>query len=105
MNKFHTLTVGKEEYRMRLTASAIMSIEKKLEKPIFKVLEDIRENMVESMTTIIWAAMQPLNDGFTQDKALELFDEFIDDGRSIEDLMTEINSLFETSGFFNKGQA
>lgn len=98
------MTVNGEEYKLRLTAGAIMQIEKKLGKPIFKVLEDIRENMIESMTTIIWAAIQPFNAGFSQEKAFEFFDKYIDDGHSIEDLMLEINSLFETSGFFRSGQ-
>lgn len=105
MNKFYTMTVGGEEYKMRLTASAIMLIEKKLGKPLFKALETIQDNMVETITTIIWGAMQPLNAGFTMEKATELFDDYIDDGRSIEELMLEINGLFEASGFFKKGQA
>ncbi len=105
MNKFYTMTVGGEEYKMRLTASAIMQIEKKLGKPLFKALETIQDNMVETITTIIWGAMQPLNAGFTMEKATALFDDYIDDGRSIEELMLEINGLFEASGFFKKGQA
>ena len=105
MNKFYTMTVGGEEYKLRLTASAIMQIEKKLGKPLFKALETIQDNMVETITTILWGAMQPLNAGFTMEKATALFDDYIDDGRSIEELMQEINSLFETSGFFKKGQA
>ena len=105
MNKFYTMTVGGEEYKMRLTASAIMQIEKKLDKPLFKALETIQDNMVETITTIIWGAMQPLNAGFTMEKATALFDDYVDEGHSIEDLMLEINALFETSGFFKKGQA
>lgn len=105
MNKFYTMTVGGEEYKMRLTASAIMQIEKKLGKPLFKALETIQDNMVETITTIIWGAMQPLNAGFTIEKATALFDDYIDDGHSIEELMLEINGLFEASGFFKKGQA
>lgn len=105
MNKFYTLTVGEKTYNMRLTAGAIMSIEKKLGKPLFKALEQIQENMVETVTTIIWGAMQPLNAGFTLDMATKLFDDYIDDGHSIEELMQEINGLFEASGFFKKGQA
>ena len=105
MNKFYTMTVGGEEYKMRLTASAIMQIEKKLDKPLFKALETIQDNMVETITTILWGAMQPLNAGFTMEKATALFDDYIDDGRSIEELMLEINGLFEASGFFKKGQA
>ena len=105
MNKFYTMTVGGKEYKMRLTASAIMQIEKKLGKPLFKALETIQDNMVETITTILWGAMQPLNAGFTMEKATALFDDYVDDGHSLEDLMKEINGLFEASGFFKKGQA
>lgn len=105
MNKFVTICAGGEEYKLRLTAGAIMSIEKKLGKSIFSGLEHIQDNMVETVTTILWGAMQPLNAGFTMEKAFSLFDDYIDDGHSLEDLMKEINGLFEASGFFKKGQA
>ena len=104
MNKFYTLTVNGNEYQMRLTASSIMSIEKKLGKSLFSAMEQIQENMIETITTIIWGAIQPFNKSFTFEKAAELFDEYIDDGHSFEDLMQEINGLFEASGFFKKGQ-
>ena len=104
MNKFYTFTAGGEEYKMRLTASAIMAIEKKLGKSLFAALEGIQDNMMETITAIIWGAMQPLNANFPFEKATDLFDQYIDDGNSIEDLMLEINSLFEASGFFKKGQ-
>ena len=104
MNTFYTLTVGEKDYQMRLTASAIMTIEKKLGKPLFAALEHIQDNMIETITTIIWGAMQPMNAGFTMEKATALFDEYIDNDHSIEELMIEINKLFEASGFFKKGQ-
>ena len=105
MNKFYTLTVGGEDYKLRLTASAIMQIEKKLGKPLFKALENVQDNMIETITTIIWSAMQPLNANFPYEKAMTLFDDYIDEGHSLEELMLEINGLFEASGFFRKGQA
>ena len=105
MNKFYTLTVGGEEYKLRLTASAIMQIEKKLGKPLFTALEKIQENMIETIITIIWGALQPLNANMPFEKATALFDDYIDDGHSIEELMYEINAMFEASGFFKKGQA
>ena len=104
MKSFYTLTIGGEEYKLRLTASAIMAIEKKLGKSLFTALEKIQDNMIETITTILWAAIQPFNANFTFDKATGLFDQYIDDGHSIEDLMYEVNSLFEASGFFKKGQ-
>ena len=104
MNKFYTLTVNGEEYKLRLTASAIMQIEKKLGKSIFSALENIQDNMIETVITIIWGAMQPLNSNFSFEKTTKLFDDYIDDGNSVEDIMEAINDLFETSGFFKKGR-
>ena len=105
MKTFYTLTVGGEDYKLRLTASAIMAIEKKLGKPLFAAIENIYDNMIETITTILWGAMQPMNANFPFEKAMTLFDEYIDDGNSIEDLLDELNELFEASGFFKKGQA
>ena len=104
MKSFYIFTVGAEEYKLRLTASAIMAIEKRLGKSLFSVLENIQDNMVETIVTIIWGAMQPLNANFPFEKAAGLFDQYIDDGHSIEDLIHEIKNLLGVSGFFKKGQ-
>ena len=105
MKSFYTLTIGGEEYKLRLTASAIMAIEKKLGESLFTALENIQDNMIETIITILWGAMQPLNANFPFEKAATMFDKYIDDGKTIEDFMQEINGLFEASGFFKKGQA
>ena len=104
MKSFYTLTIGSEEHKLRLTAGAIMAIEKKLGKSLFAALENIQDNLVETIITILWGAMQPLNANFPFEKAAGLFDQYIDDGNSIEDFTQEINALFEASGFFKKGQ-
>jgi hypothetical protein len=104
MKSFYTITIGGEEYKLRLTASAIMAIEKKLGKSLFTALENIQDNFVETVITILWGSMQPLNANIPYEKATTLFDKYIDDGNSVEDLMQEINTLFEASGFFTKGQ-
>jgi len=105
MKTFYTITIGGEDYKLRLTASAIMQIEKKLGQSLFSALENVQDNMIETVTTLLWGAMQPFNANFPLDKAAGLFDQYIDDGNSIENLMGEINGLFEASGFFTKGQA
>lgn len=105
MKTFYTITIGGEEYKLRLTASSIMSIEKKLGKPLFAALENIQDNMIETIVTILWGAMQPFNANFAFEKTAGLFDQYIDDGHSIEDLVQEIKALFDVSGFFKKGQA
>jgi hypothetical protein len=104
MKKFYTLTVGEDNYNLRLTANAIMQIEKKLDKSLFAALETVQENMIETVVAIIWGAAQAMNHGFSYEKALQLFDDYIDEGHSIEEFMLEVNALFEASGFFKKGQ-
>ena len=104
MKSYHTFTAGGQEYKMRLTASAIMAIEKRLGKSMLAALENIEENMVETLITTLWGAMQPYNENFSFENALDLFDEYIAEGNSVEALMQEIGELFKTAGFFEKGQ-
>ena len=104
MKTFYSITIGGEDYKLRLTASTIMQIEKKLGQSLFSALEHIQENMIETISTILWGALQPFHANFPFDKAAGLFDQYIDDGHSIEDFMGEMNGLFEASGFFKKGQ-
>ena len=98
--KICTITVGGEKCKMCLTASAIMQIEKKLDKPLFTALENIQENMIETVITIIWGAAQAMNHNFTFEKAAQLFDDYIDEGHSVKNLMIEIKELLKASGFF-----
>ena len=104
MNKYHTLTIDGEEYKLRLTVSSILAIEKKLGKTLYSALEDIQYNMVETMSFILWGALQKFNPNFSYEKATDLFDQYIDEGHSIEELMEELNAMFDASGFFAKGQ-
>jgi len=104
MKLYYTLSVGGQEYRLRLTASAIMAIEKKMGKSLILAFEDLQENMVETIITVLWGALQPLNSNFPFEKAAELFDQYIDDGNYVEDIIQELINLFEVSGFFKKGQ-
>jgi len=104
MKTFYTLTVGEAEYRLRLTATAIKSIEKKLGQPLFTAVENMQDDFIDTVATIFWGAMQPMNANFPFEKAYDLIDQYIDEGNSVEDLMMEIKGLFEASGFFSKGQ-
>jgi len=104
MKSFNTITIGETEHKLRLTTGAVMSIEKKLGKSMLTALENVEENMVETLVTILWGALRPFNKDITFEKAVDLLDDYFDDGNSLEQLMGEMNSLLETSGFFSKGQ-
>ncbi|MCL2378306.1 MAG: DUF6096 family protein [Defluviitaleaceae bacterium] len=104
MKAYHNLVVGGEEYKLRLTTSAIKSIEKRLGKPLFTAMDNIQENLFDTVAAIIWGAAQPFNANFSYEKAEGLFDQYVEDGHDIEDWMNEILELFAASGFLKKGQ-
>jgi len=105
MKSIYTLTVGGKEYKLRLTTSAVMATEKRLGKSMLTALENIEENMMETLITVLWGAMQAFNDNISFEDVAELIDQYIDDGQSIENLMGEVYRLLEVSGFFTGGQA
>ena len=105
MQKFHTIKIGGEEYKLRLTVNSIEDVEKKLGKSLYMALEEIQYNMVSTLAAILWGSLQKFNDNITYEKAVDLFDQYIDDGHSMQDMMEELNVVFDVSGFFVKGQA
>ena len=104
MLRYTVWKVENEEYKLRLTASAILAAEKRLGKSIFTALQEMEENLLETVTVVLWAAMQPLNHGITQEQVYALYDAYIDEGHSMEDLLLVVTQLFEASGFFKAGQ-
>ena len=105
MKAYHTLTVGGQDYKLRLTASAIMAIEKKLGKSLFTVMGNIEDNIIEHLATILWASMQPFNENTSFEAAVDMIDQYAQDGHTLDELIHEMNTLFNSSGFFTKGQA
>ena len=104
MKAYHAIVIGGDEYKLRLTSSAIKSIEKKLGKPLFTALDNIQDNLLDTITAILWGAAQPFNANLSYEKAEGLFDQYIEDGHDVEDLMQEILALFAASGFLKRGQ-
>jgi len=104
MKTSHAITTGGKEYPLRLTTGAVMSIEKKLGKSMLTALENIEENMVETIVTILWGAMQPLNDNISFEDTMNLIDEYIDEGNTFDDMMYEVIAFLSMSGFVNGGQ-
>ena len=69
-NGFYTLTVGGKKYKLRFTEDINVQIEKKLNKPIYLVIENIQGNVVKPGVTIILGTAQAVNHGFTYEKAM-----------------------------------
>lgn len=100
-----TFTVGANEYKLRMTASGIVELEKRLggRNPlsILMAIEGGELPSVSSVLLILHAALQKFHHGMTFEKVQDLYDEFAEEGKTYIDLMPVIMDVFKVSGFFN----
>jgi hypothetical protein len=52
--------------------------------------------------SVLWGAMQEYESDFNFEEAADLFDRYIDNGHSFEELMREIDGILKTAGFYIK---
>lgn len=106
---YHIFSVGDKEYKCRLTARACVELEKKLGENPLNVFIKIANNGVEvptleSLITILHASMQSMEHNMSMDKVYALFDEYVDAGHTMMELIPEVLEIFKVSGFFNEEQ-
>ena len=104
---FATITIRDKEYKGRLTARSLVELEKKLgTSPINIFMEMSRKEgyfpELEMLITIFHASLQPLEHNVTLDKAYELYDAMVDEGKTMIDLLNFIVEVFQVSGLIPK---
>jgi len=97
---YTTLTIGDNEYKLRLTADSCMELEKKFDgkNPIIVLGSGLVT--VTDTISILHASMQKFHHGITRKAAADLYDLYIDEGGSYFDLLDVLTAVFEVSGFF-----
>ena len=99
---YYTFTVKGTDYKLRLGAKVLVDLEKKLGKNPVQILADIGEKGVvpslEPFILIMQAAMSQYNHSVNIDKMYEIYDEYIEDGHTMYDLVGVIMEVFKVSG-------
>lgn len=104
---YASFKVGEKEFKLRAPANAIIDLEKKLggRNPL-DILLEVEQNgklpTVGELLLILHATLQKYHHGMTFEKVLELYDEFVDEGKTYVDLIPIMMDAFEASGFFKK---
>jgi hypothetical protein len=105
---YTTLTVGEQEYKLRAGAADIVELEKKLggKNPlsVLMSLENGELPSVGNLLLILHAALQKHHHGMKFNDVLELYDSYVDSGKTYTDLIPVMLETFKVSGFF-KDQA
>lgn len=101
-----TFTVGENEYKLRLGAAAMIALEKKIGGSPLKIFMEMEAEglpRLEDLLVILHASLQQYNKGMTEKKVYELFDEYVDNGGSVIELVPVILEVLEVSGIVPKG--
>ena len=90
---------GNKAYKLRLNTRATVALEKAIGCSALGVFGDGSTlPTVETMVHILHCALQPYEHNMTLDKAFEIFDDYIADGKTPMDFIQVIMDLYEVSG-------
>lgn len=101
--RHHVINIAGQELKCRLNTQNTIAIEKKLGgKNVLKVIMDEEIPSVEVVLNILHASLQALEHGYTMDKVYQLYDEYVEEGKTYTDLIPELMNVLEISGFFKR---
>lgn len=104
---YSTITINGRDYKARLTARALVDLEKRLGTSPINIFIKMGQTEgflpdLADMILIFHASLQAMEHGITLDKAYELYDEMVDEGKNIADLLNFIVEVFQASGLIPK---
>lgn len=98
-------TVNDRDYKARLNAKACVDLEKKLGQNPLNVFikmmgdgETVNLPSLGDIISILWASLQAYQHNITMDKTYEIYDEFINEGHNMMDLIPIVIDIFKVSG-------
>lgn len=103
---YTVINIGGIDYKARLNAKACVDLEKKLGTNPLNIFTKLSNGNsipeLGSMIMILQASLSTLNHGIDLDKTYELYDQFVDDGKTLMDLVPILLEVFKVSGFFKE---
>lgn len=103
---YTVLNVGDKEYKCRLTAKACVDLERKIGQNPLNVFTEIQKSnelpKVEDIIMILHASLQALEHNISLDDTYAIYDEFVDEGNTLIELIPIIVEIFKVSGFFKE---
>ena len=101
---FVTWTVGGTDYRLKLTANAIVKLENKYGRNVLSIVSP-EEGLppVGALLTIIQASMEKFEHNKNFSFVTDIYDTYVDEGGDMTTLMNDvIMPLLSNSGFFTQ---
>lgn len=95
------ITIGEEDYKLRLTTRGIVQLERKLGKNPLQVLMEVSETQlpkIEDIVSVFFISLRPFHPKLKEDQAYELFDKYVEEGNSIMDFVPVLVEIYKTGG-------
>ena len=91
-------------YKLRLNTRNVVALEKALGTNPLNIFDVSGDTMpsVTSMVTVLHAALQQYNHGVSMNDAYDIFDDYINDGHSIDEFIYVILDIYRESGIIPK---
>ena len=99
---YYGFTVNDKEQKARLTAKTCIDLEKKLGTNPLNVMMSMDEKKMPSLDvliTILHYSLVQYQHGLTLDGTYAVYDDMVDEGKGIADLLNIVIELFRVSGF------
>lgn len=101
--KHHVITMGGQELKCRLNTQNIINLEKKFGgKSVLKILMDEQIPGMDMVLSTLHASLQALEHGYTMQDVYDLYDDYVEEGKTYTDIIPELLTVLEVSGFFKR---
>lgn len=101
------MTAGSHTYMLKLTVRGIVQLEKDLGYNPLQMFMGIDEDVLPKLGDIIRVlhrTMQPFNHGISLDDTYDIYEDFIQDGHTMWDIIPVLINVFIEAGFLPKGE-
>ncbi len=102
---FTTIIINGQEYKLRLRTVDVIQVEKRLGHNLmdmFMGIQDEKLPQLRELLTIVHASMLAYNHGITEAKLYELYDQWIEEGHTMFDLVPIVLELLQNGGVIPK---
>ncbi|MBU5677912.1 hypothetical protein KQI88_15955 [Alkaliphilus sp. MSJ-5] len=103
--RYTEFKVGDKEYKLRLAASEMINVEKKIGGNVLDIfMKKEQIPTMEELLLTLHGSLQKFQHGIGLSDTYNIYDEYVDNGGAFEDLIEVIMDVLEVSGFFKKEQ-
>lgn len=101
---FSEIKIGDKELKLRLDAKGCVSLERKLGKNPLSIFMNSDKSLPKlgDLISILHGSLQKYQNGYTEDKTYDLYDEYVEAGNTFTDFIPVIMEIFKVSGFFKE---